>query len=157
MSKTIWSRRPPCELDPEHERLSALQVLNELGTAKIVPSLLSLLEPVQPEPIRMAAVRGLVRFDHPSITTKVLALYRPMPASLKSAATRVAIQPDRFGVGIPRSGGFGPCSGAGSTDGTGPAHRRAFLERVGCARPQAVGQCRSGNRGRKAGRHATFQ
>jgi putative heme-binding domain-containing protein len=70
----------------EDERKTALQVLDELGSAKTVPTLLTLLDAGQPESIRMAALRGLARFDDRSITSKVMELYRPMSSGMKTAA-----------------------------------------------------------------------
>jgi putative heme-binding domain-containing protein len=70
----------------EDERKAALQVLEQLGSAKIVPSLLTLLDAGHQESIRMAALRGLARFDDPAIAAKVMALYRPMSPVMKSAA-----------------------------------------------------------------------
>ena len=70
----------------EEERKAALQVAEELGSEKIVPRLLPLLEPSQPEAIRLASIRALARFGDPSITTKVLAAYPSMPAPLQSAS-----------------------------------------------------------------------
>src|SRR2546426_297278 len=73
----------------EEERKAALGVLEELGSAKMVPILVPLLDANQPEPIRAAALRALSRFDQPSITGKLLALYAAMPPSLKSASRDV--------------------------------------------------------------------
>ena len=74
---------------PDEERKAALGVLEELGSRKIVPSLLALLQAEQPEPIRLAALRALARFDDPSITGKLLRLYGTMPPPLRSAARDV--------------------------------------------------------------------
>src|SRR5437764_6796684 len=49
---------------------SALQVLEELGSAKIVPSLLTFLDANQPEAIRLLSIRTLARFGDPTITAK---------------------------------------------------------------------------------------
>jgi putative heme-binding domain-containing protein len=54
-----------------------------------VANLLPLLEPGQPEAIRLATVRTLARFGDPSIAQKLLALYGDMPPTLKSAAREV--------------------------------------------------------------------
>ncbi len=73
----------------EAERKAALGVLEELGSQRMVPVLLPLLDANQPEPIRMAALRGLARFDPSSISGRLLALYAAMPGSLKNASREV--------------------------------------------------------------------
>ena len=65
---------------------SSLHVLEELGSAKIVPSLLTLLDANQPEPIRLVSIRALARFGDPTITARVLELYGSMPSAVKSAS-----------------------------------------------------------------------
>src|SRR5262249_11173385 len=69
---------------PLEERKSVIGVLEELGGVKIVPNLLVLLQADQPESIRLASLRALARFDDPSITRKLLALYPAMSAQLKT-------------------------------------------------------------------------
>jgi putative heme-binding domain-containing protein len=71
----------------DDERKAVLQVLEELGSEKIIlPGLLPLLEADQPEPIRLSSLRVLARFDNASITTQVLTLYAAMSSNLKSAS-----------------------------------------------------------------------
>ena len=75
----------------EEERIAALQVLEELGSPKIVPRLLTLLDASQPESIRLVSVRTLARFGDPAITAKVLSLYTSMPSALKSASRELLV------------------------------------------------------------------
>jgi putative heme-binding domain-containing protein len=70
----------------EPERTAALQVLEELGSPKVVPGLRTLLDAGQPESIRLVSIRALARFGDPTIAAKVLNLYPSMPAALKSAS-----------------------------------------------------------------------
>jgi putative membrane-bound dehydrogenase-like protein len=74
---------------PEHQRLSALQVIRDLGSSRSVPALLELLDKQQSEPIQLSAVRVLGRFGAPSITMKLLAAYPKLSSPLKSAARDV--------------------------------------------------------------------
>jgi putative heme-binding domain-containing protein len=71
---------------PEAERKDLLEVLEELGDARIVSGLLPLVDANQPLTIRVAALRALNRFDDPAISAKTLALYESMPPALKTAA-----------------------------------------------------------------------
>jgi hypothetical protein len=66
-----------------------LGVLQELGSEKIVPKLLPLLDVNQTESVRLASLHTLARFDKPSITAKLLGLYPEMPSGLKSASRDV--------------------------------------------------------------------
>jgi putative heme-binding domain-containing protein len=70
----------------EDDRKAALEVLEELGSEKMVPKLLPLLDANQPERIRLSSLHALARFDDPSIAAKVLTLYEGMPSTLKSAS-----------------------------------------------------------------------
>jgi putative membrane-bound dehydrogenase-like protein len=73
----------------ENERTAILGVLQELGSERIVPKLLPLLDVNQPESVRLASLHTLARFDKPSITAKLLELYPEMPSGLKSASRDV--------------------------------------------------------------------
>jgi putative membrane-bound dehydrogenase-like protein len=69
----------------EADRTSALKVIGELGTSSSVSGLTQLLDANQPEPVRLAAIRALGRFEDRSIASKLMAAYPAMPPTLKSA------------------------------------------------------------------------
>lgn len=74
---------------PESERVTALQILEEMGSAQSVPRLLPLIQTGQPDNVRLGAIHALARFDDPAITAALLASYEGMPAALKSASRDV--------------------------------------------------------------------
>lgn len=71
---------------PQNQQLAMLAILDELGQAECVQPLLALIRPSYPEPVQIAALRVLDRFDDDQIATTILAAYHSLASNVRSQA-----------------------------------------------------------------------
>jgi putative membrane-bound dehydrogenase-like protein len=81
-------------LDPHVDtatRSMLLAIVGETGEARFLPGLLRLIDAGQPEPIQVAALEALTRYDRPEIATKLVHDYPGLRDRLKSRVLSVLL------------------------------------------------------------------